>query len=51
MVFTLPSLLVVPVILAINSAELRTALQKVFTGTVNTDQTSGSLQLEAFGEH
>ena len=45
------ALIVLPIMLAVNSPELRTALQNVFTGTVNTKDTSGSLQLEAFGEH
>jgi Flp pilus assembly pilin Flp len=45
------ALVVLPVILAVNSPELRTAVQRVFIGTVNTEDTAGSLQLEAFGEH
>ena len=45
------SLVVLPIIVAVNNPSLRVALQNVFTGTVNTQQTSGSLQLEAFGEN
>jgi Flp pilus assembly pilin Flp len=45
------ALVVVPIIMAVNSPELRTAAQTVFTGTVNTQDTSGNLKIDSFGEH
>lgn len=45
------TLVVLPIILAVNSPDLQNAVKNVFTGTVNTQDTSGSLVVESFGEH
>ncbi|MDH4379198.1 MAG: hypothetical protein QE263_04765 [Vampirovibrionales bacterium] len=45
------AVVVVPIIMAVNSPDLRTAVQKVFTDTVNTQDTSGNLKIDSFGEH
>ena len=45
------ALVVLPIIFAVNSSELRTALQAVFTGTTNMQDTSGALPIKGFGDY